>query len=114
MRRVLGVGSSGLVLAALAGSAISVMPSATAAPGSAEDQYLTELYQVVHPSVTTPRLIQLGNLACSVRRQGGTSYDARDAVWKNLDASGVVSSNAEMGGLVHVAVDQLCPEVGYP
>lgn len=103
-----------LLSAVMALAGVLVTPVASAAPGSAEDQYLTELYQYVHPSVTAPRLVQLGNLACSVRRRGGTSYDARDAVWQNLDASGVVSSNAEMGTLVHAAVDQLCPEVGYP
>ncbi len=27
---------------------------------------------------------------------------------------GVMSSNAEVGSLVHAAVDTLCPEVGYP
>lgn len=91
-------------------------PSAVADPQftSAEQAYLADLYLLAHPSVTAPRLVELGNLACAVRRSGGSSYDARDAVWQNLNAGGVVSSNAEMGTLVHVAVDNLCPEVGYP
>ena len=43
-----------------------------------------------------------------------SSDDASDAIWHNLNAAGVVSSNAEMGTLVHIAIDSLCPEVGYP
>jgi hypothetical protein len=89
-------------------------PWSRAEPSPAEQRYLSDLYQYVHPSVTAARLVELGNLACSVRRSGMSSDDAREAVWRNLDAAGVVSSNAEMGTLVHVAVDNLCPEVGYP
>lgn len=85
-----------------------------AEPNSAEQRFLADLYQYVHPSVTALRLVELGMVACAVRTDGGSSYDARDAVWRNLNAAGVVSSNAEMGTLVHVAVDHLCPEVGYP
>lgn len=80
----------------------------------AEQRYLSDLYQYVRPSVTAARLVELGNLACSLRRSGGSIDDARTAVWQNLNAAGAVSSNAEMGTLVHVAVDNLCPEVGYP
>lgn len=91
-------------------------PKAVADPQftSAEQAYLANLYLFVHPSVTAPRLVELGNLACAARRGGASSDDAREVVWQNLNAAGVVSSNAEMGTLVHVAVDSLCPEVGYP
>jgi hypothetical protein len=95
-------------------SGVIAAPWSRAEPSSAEQRYLADLYQYVHPSVTAPRLVELGNLACSVRRSGASSDDAREAVWQNLNAAGVVSSNAEMGTLVHVAVDNLCPEVGYP
>jgi hypothetical protein len=91
-------------------------PAVQADPGftSSEQRYLSDLYQYVHPSVTAARLVELGNLTCSVRRSGSSADEAKNAVWQNLDAAGVVSSNAEMGTLVHVAVDNLCPEVGYP
>lgn len=79
-----------------------------------EQQYLSAVYQYVHPSVTDSRLVELGYLTCRVRRGGSSTDDAKVAVWKNLDAAGVVSSNAEVGSLVHVAIDNLCPEVGYP
>ncbi|BBX17733.1 hypothetical protein CRI77_10405 [Mycolicibacterium duvalii] len=102
--------------AAAFGVAVLVAPGAQADPqfNAAEKQYLGELYLYVHPSVTPPRLVELGHLACAARRDGATSDQAREVVWRNLDAAGVVSSNAEMGTLVHVAVDNLCPEVGYP
>lgn len=103
-------------LASVAAIGAVASPKAVADPQftSAEQNYLANLYLLAHPSVTAPRLVELGNLACAVRRSGASSYDARDAVWQNLNAAGVVSSNAEMGTLVHVAVDNLCPEVGYP
>lgn len=90
---------------------------AASVPGQlsqAEQHYLDDLDQYVHPRVAPPTLLELGNLACSVRRSGMSSDDAREAVWQNLSDAGVVSSNAETGTLVHVAVDNLCPEVGYP
>lgn len=97
-------------------TALIATPLAHADPDftSSEQRYLAELYQYAHPSVTAARLIEVGNLACSVRRSGASSDAAREEVWRNLNAAGVVSSNAEMGTLVHVAVDNLCPEVGYP
>jgi len=94
---------------------------ATAAPADAdpgftpaEQQFLADLYQYVHPSVKPARLVELGNLTCSVRRNGASTDDAKTAVWQSLDRQGVVSSNAEVGTLVHVAIDRICPEVGYP
>ena len=68
----------------------------------------------MHPSVTGPRLLELGNLTCSVRRSGQSTNDAKVAVYKSLIAQGVVSASAEYGSLVHAAIDTLCPEVGYP
>lgn len=95
------------------------MPAPTAAPSGSgiapgAQTYLSELEVYVHPKVSSNRLIELGNLACSARRSGMSSDDARMILWDNLKASGVTSSNAETGTLVHVAVDNLCPEVGYP
>lgn len=102
----------------VAGTLASVMgaPAAHAAPGMtpAEQRYLADLYQYVHPPVTDARLVELGNLTCSARRGGSSTDDAKVAVWRNLDASGVSTSNAEIGTLVHEAIDYLCPEVGYP
>jgi Protein of unknown function (DUF732) len=87
-------------------------------PGSGQprgaQRYLSELDGYVHPNVSSDRLIELGNLACSARRSGVSTDAARMVLWQNLKDSGVVSNNAETGTLVHVAVDILCPEVGYP
>ncbi|WP_420798224.1 DUF732 domain-containing protein [Mycolicibacterium hassiacum] len=79
-----------------------------------EQRYLAQLYGYVHPPVTAERLVQLGNLTCAVRRSGGSTEAAKERVWQSLEAQGVVSSRAEIGTLVHVAVDNICPEVGYP
>lgn len=101
------------LLAGICVGAIVGIPTAGADP-TAEQAYLSQLYLYAHPGVTDARLIELGNLTCSVRRSGGTTDDAKVAVWQNLSASDILSSNAEMGTLVHVAIDMLCPEVGYP
>jgi hypothetical protein len=87
-----------------------------AAPlASADEQaFFSQVYQYVHPSVTQARLLELGYQACNVRRSGQSTDAAKSAVDRSLSAQGVVSSNAEVGSLVHVAIDTLCPEVGYP
>jgi hypothetical protein len=95
---------------------ITGAPWAQADPdfGPAEQNYLSDLRQYVHPGVTDARLVELGNLTCSARHNGSSTDAATSVVAHNLDASGVLSSNAEIGSLVHVAIDNLCPEVGYP
>jgi hypothetical protein len=50
----------------------------------------------------------------AVRRSGMSTDDAKNAVWDSLDKQAVVTGNDEVGNPVHVAVDTLCPEVGYP
>jgi hypothetical protein len=109
-------GAIGGLIAVASLTASIAAPWAHADPDftSSEQRYLSDLYQYVHPSVTAARLVELGNLTCSVRRSGSSADDAKNVVWQNLDSAGVVSSNAEMGTLVHVAINHLCPEVGYP
>ncbi len=104
----------GVIAILVCGSLLLGCPAASADPSPAEQEYLAQLYLLAHPSVTAEWLVELGNLACTVRRAGGTTDIAKETVWLNLNAAGVVSSNADVGTLVHVAVDNLCPEVGYP
>ncbi len=86
------------------------------APTLVEQQYLTEVDQyLTRPRPPDPFVLQLGYQACQVRRSGGSSGDAKVAVSKTWDGSGLSSpAGAVVGSLVHVAVDKLCPEVGYP
>lgn len=107
---VVGVGA----LALLSSLGVAVTPASQANPGDADINFLNEVGPIAHPLVSVPTLIQLGHQACGVRRAGGSTGDAKVSVWKSLEAQGVVSSNAEIGSLVHAAVDTLCPEVGYP
>ena len=104
------------MLASLTAAAVGVggltAPLAQATP--AEQDFFSQVYLYAHPSVTDARLLQLGYQACSTLRSGQTVDAAKTTVYDSLDSQGVVSSNAEMGSLVHVAVDTLCPEVGYP
>lgn len=95
---------------------ISLSLSSMTAPRARADEqdFLSQVYLYGHPSVTQSRLLELGYQACSVRRSGQDSDAAKAALYRSLNAQGVVSSNAEIGSLVHVAVDTLCPEVGYP
>lgn len=103
----------GLAALAIGGTTLSgaLAPVAGASP---EQDFYSQVYLSVHPSVTGPRLLELGNLTCSVRRSGQSTNDAKVAVYKSLIAQGVVSASAEYGSLVHAAIDTLCPEVGYP
>ncbi len=160
MRRILGVGASGLVLVAglfmssgsaqadapsycqyplgskivtvpcgedalaepgMAGNLPMQLPPAmppAASPGSAPpigaQRYLSELNGLVHPNVSSDRLVELGSLACSARGAGASSDEASMTVWQNLADSGVISNKAETGTLVHAAVDSMCPGFGYP
>lgn len=82
----------------------------------AERQYLAQADQyLLRPRPTDKVVLQLGYQACVVRRAGGSSDDAKAAIWNIWDTYGMREAvGAEVGSLVHVAVDNLCPEVGYP
>ncbi len=99
------------VACATGGSALA--PVSLATP-SDDANFLNAVYPYAHPQVSPQALIQLGHLACGVRRAGGGTGDAKVAVSQTLWSKGVMSSNAEVGSLVRAAVDTLCPEVGYP
>jgi hypothetical protein len=105
------------VAAALAacGAFIGTATPASAQPFTpAEQAFLNETYQYAHPSLTDARLVELGHQACTYRRSGQSSEDARNNLVMALMNQGILSTNAEVGSLVHDAVDTLCPEVGYP
>jgi hypothetical protein len=100
---------------AVGATAIEVSGAGAASANTAEEQqFMSEVYPYAHPSLTGPRLLQLGYQSCGDRRSGLSSRDARDNLWLTLSRQGVLASNAELGSLVHVAMDTLCPEVGYP
>ncbi|CDQ43181.1 DUF732 domain-containing protein [Mycolicibacterium neoaurum] len=102
-------------LVALSGAAVAGVCVGNPAIASADEQaFISQIYLTAHPSVKVQSLLEFGHLACSVRHSGKSSDEAKIVIWESLDAQGVVSSMAEMGSLVHVAVDTLCPEVGYP
>jgi hypothetical protein len=97
----------------LGGLATALSPLAEATP--AEESYYQELFQVAHPMVNESLLLYLGEQTCTVRRSGQSTDAAKVAVYNTTQAKGgVIPSNAEVGTLVHVAIDNLCPEVGYP
>lgn len=82
----------------------------------AERNFLAEADQYLQrPRPTDVVILQLGRQACQVRRNGGSSDAAKAAIWRAWDATeSRPAVGAEVGSLVHVAVDNLCPEVGYP
>lgn len=94
-------------------------PSA-ATPGTnspVEQQFLTATHQYLGvPRPPDGFILQLGRQVCQIRHDGGSSDDAEVAIWNTWNASGlgVIPSGAETGSLVHSAIDNLCPEVGYP
>ena len=115
------IGGIAALAIALAGASIggAMAPSAGAEPYGntpAERQFLAEADQyLLRPRPTDKLLLELGYQACAVRRSGGSSDDAKVAIWNTWDSSGIRSAaGVEVGSLVHVALDNLCPEVGYP
>jgi hypothetical protein len=103
----------GCVVVAFNCSGLAAAPAASATP-SDDANFLNAVYPYAHPQVSPQNLVRLGHQACAVRRAGGNTGDAKVSVSQTLWAQGVMSSNAEVGSLVHAAVDTLCPEVGYP
>lgn len=92
-----------------------IVNSVTAPQAKADEQaFFSQMSAYYHPNIPQTRLLELGYQACSVRRAGQDSDAAKAALNRSLDAQGIFASNAEIGTLVHVAVDTLCPEVGYP
>lgn len=105
-------------LATLGLSAVAAA-SAIAAPYGdtpAERQFLAEVDQyLLRPRPTDVVVLKAGKQACQVRRSGGSSDDAKRLIWDTLEDGGSRRfGGAEVGSVVHVAVDNLCPEVGYP
>lgn len=82
---------------------------------SAEQRYVLQastLASLRHPDKV---ILDVGYLACSVRRNGQSSDQAKVAVSNKLSRTyKVLVPGAVAGSLVHMAVDNLCPEVGYP
>jgi hypothetical protein len=73
------------------------------------DQYLPR------PRPTDVVILEVGQQICQVRRSGGSTNDAKVAAWNTWNTFGVgTTSNAVIGSLVHLAIDNMCPEVGYP
>lgn len=101
-------------LAAMASVTTVLLVGSPAVAHADEQAFMSQVYLYAHPSLTGPRLLDLGYQACRVRREGRSTDAAKVALWKTLSADGILSSNAEIGSLVHVAIDTLCPEVGYP
>ena len=114
MRQVLRVAATIGGVLAWAVLGLLLIPASQATPGDEDANFLTEAYQYAHPQVSPQFLVQLGHEACAVRRAGGDSGDAKVAISKTLWAQGFDATGAEVGSLVHAAVDTLCPEVGYP
>ena len=101
-------------LAMFASTGMALASTSSADPTAADSNFLNEVYRSAHPQVSPQFLMQLGHQTCNVRRAGGSSGDAKVAVSKSLWAQGLNAIGAEVGSLVHAAVDTLCPEVGYP
>lgn len=100
------------------GGAVAIPDQTTTdtAAGSDVEQYLAAAHQFLqNPGPPETLLLQLGRQVCEVRQSGGSSDEAEVAIWKAWNASGLgPPSGAETGSLVHIAIDNLCPGVGYP
>ncbi len=117
--RQLGISAYGLASTiALLGACVSAIPATAEpwAPTAVEQRYLTDVDQyLTRPRPPDPFVLQLGYQACQVRRGGGSSDEAKVAVWKTWASSGLgLPSGAVVGSLIHVAVDNLCPRGRLP
>lgn len=110
---------TGWLVALLAAGFVVWLPAAHAEPYGdtpAQRAFLAEADQYLQrPRPTDKLALELGLQACQVRRAGGTSDEAKAAIWNTWDSAGIwPAAGAEVGSLVHIAVDNQCPEVGYP
>jgi hypothetical protein len=106
--------SGAIMFLALAGPGLSPRSFASPAVNPEEQGFFQQIYQVGHPNVSASQLLKLGYQTCDIRLGGGSTDDAKASLFRVLDTQGLFSSNAEVGTLVHVAINTLCPEVGYP
>ena len=101
-------------------SALALFAGLIAAPPATaytaeEQQFINDLNQYIPP----PRLIdqtflKLGYQACGLMRSGQSPDYAKAAVWQTYDSYGYLPlAGAQVGSLVHVAADHLCPDVDY-
>jgi hypothetical protein len=93
---------------------LGAAPSASAYTAQ-EQQFINDLNQYIPP----PRLIdqtflKLGYQACDLMRSGQSPDYAKAAVWQTYDSYRYLPlAGAQIGSLVHVAADCLCPDVDY-
>lgn len=117
MKSQWALGASALVLSILLPGLVG-FPAQAEPYGStpAERRYLAEVDQyLLRPRPTDVVMLKVGYQACQVRRGGGSSDDAKRVIWDTLEDGGSRHfGGAEVGSIVHVAVDNLCSEVGYP
>jgi hypothetical protein len=87
---------------------------ASAPPAAADDnQFLSHLLtgNMAHPPLTPSALVNMGHQACS-DIAGGVSPDyEKDNLDRALSNQGVTASRAEVGTLIHFALQDLCPNV---
>ena len=81
-----------------------------------EEHFLDEANQyLMIPKPIDSVVLKLGYDACQARRSGLSSDEARLVLWDTWTELGMrPTSLAELGSIVHVAVENLCSEVGYP
>ena len=110
------MGTHGVVdLAGFVALATPVLGLIVGAPLAAADdgQFLNHLLtgNMAHPPLTPTALVKMGHQACA-EIAGGVSPDVeKDNLVTLLSNQGVAASRAEMGTLVHFALQDLCPNV---
>jgi hypothetical protein len=90
-------------------------PRAMGDPGSvAPDQrFLADVMSYMIPPWPSDETTQLGHRVCADMAKGVSADAERNTLVMDLLRQGIQASNAQVGTMVHLAVQDLCPQIPY-
>jgi hypothetical protein len=109
--------STRIAVGALLTSLLStvVAPAALADPGavSPDQRFLADIMSYMIPPWPGGETSQLGHRVCADMATGVTADAERNAIVDDLLRRNILASNADVGTMVHFAVQDLCPQIPY-
>ena len=105
----------GVLVALFIAPSSGLSGTARADPGSVgpEQLFLRDVMSSMVPSWPSDQTIPMGQQACAGMAGGSSADQATDSLVMGLLNQGIQASNAEVGTLVHLAANDLCPQVSY-
>lgn len=113
MTRVRTIAAGGALLASLLAGGVA--PTSLADPGtvSPDQHFLADIMSYMIPPWPGGETSQLGHRVCTDMATGVTADAERNAIVDDLFRRNILASNADVGTMVHFAVQDLCPQIPY-